>query len=137
MNTKQTSTPVYRWDCPQDWLMEKMEGMDRVTILENLRQLVSMTDADTLQDVFQTEMDDDGYFDDLTKKLILIAPAEHMGYSGIRIEDYKHHAVFEIYGDDFIKLVDSSGMYDETDGETLLTYLIENGKIRKDAELEV
>ena len=34
--------------------MEKVEGMDRKTILENLRELVSLTDADKLQDVFQS-----------------------------------------------------------------------------------
>ena len=45
--------------------MEKMEGMDRKTILENLRAVCSVTDTDTLQDLFQTEMDEDGYFQDI------------------------------------------------------------------------
>lgn len=56
----------YRWDYPQEWLLEKAEQHARnnnsAELLSIIQTLVSSLDADTIQDNFQSEMDADGYF---------------------------------------------------------------------------
>jgi len=56
----------YRWDTPQEWLLEKAErhakNNDSAELLSIIQTLVIGLDADSIQDDFQSEMDADGYF---------------------------------------------------------------------------
>lgn len=55
-------TKRYKWNNPQEWLLEQAELWPAEMLLSVVRDLVSRTDADTIQDLFQSEMDKDGYF---------------------------------------------------------------------------
>ena len=53
----------YRWEHPYEWLVDKVNSGEwdknlRVEILE----LASHLDGDTLQDIYQSDMDADNYF---------------------------------------------------------------------------
>lgn len=53
----------YRWDNPIDWLEWSVNGMENPHELRSvINTLVSAMDCDTVQDLFQSDMDDDGYF---------------------------------------------------------------------------
>jgi nitrate/TMAO reductase-like tetraheme cytochrome c subunit len=56
----------YRWDSPHEWLRDKLNKLandDEINeILSIAQQLSAHLDADVLQDLFQREMDDEGYF---------------------------------------------------------------------------
>ena len=52
----------YKWDSPFEWLAEKAEDWDREQLLDTLTTVAGALDSDTLQDIFQDEMDQDGYF---------------------------------------------------------------------------
>lgn len=55
--------PKFKWATPHDWLQDAWGEGD---ISESrLLDLVLKMDADTLQDAFEKQMEDDGYFDDL------------------------------------------------------------------------
>ena len=56
------NTPRYRWDTPYDWLTDKAREWERSALYNALESLARKTDSDTLQDIFQDEMTDDGYF---------------------------------------------------------------------------
>lgn len=62
----------YQWNNPQEWLLEKAQGYSRASdtaeLLSIIHTLVTKLDADSIQDDFQSEMDADGYFDDLDAK---------------------------------------------------------------------
>lgn len=61
--------PRYQWGHPAEWLESRLttladdENMNE--ILSIARDLASKVDGDALQDLFQSDMDADGYFDDL------------------------------------------------------------------------
>ena len=61
-----TSKHTYRWAHPIEWLDEKITALsqaDRVDELCSLaRELGAKLDGDTIQDLFESEMDADGYF---------------------------------------------------------------------------
>lgn len=57
------------WDGPQDWLRDVIQGHAAETqgpgaapLVSILDSVLSLLDADQIQDTFQQEMDDDGYF---------------------------------------------------------------------------
>lgn len=52
----------YKWKYPFEWLEEKVDKWSPGQVKCALA-LAVMTDSDTLQDLFQGEMTDDGYFD--------------------------------------------------------------------------
>lgn len=53
----------YKWDSPQEWLSQKINATDDVAKLRGIvTSVVDLLDADEIQDTFQSEMDDDGYF---------------------------------------------------------------------------
>ena len=53
----------YRWAYPSDWLNDKIASSDDVVFLRGvIDSLMSNLPEDDLQDLFQTEMDADGYF---------------------------------------------------------------------------
>jgi hypothetical protein len=60
--------PKYKWDSPQEWLTGKINATDDVSVLRSIMtSVIDRLDSDQIQDVFQSEMDKDGYFEpDLT-----------------------------------------------------------------------
>jgi len=56
----------YRWDTPTEWLTEKIENSNDMTkIISICYELIEHVDTDIIQDIFQDEMDEDGYFDEI------------------------------------------------------------------------
>lgn len=56
-------TDKYRWNTPHDWVLWQMDRHGAVWAADALRVVILKVDADTLQDIFEKEMDADGYFD--------------------------------------------------------------------------
>ena len=54
----------YKWDYPKEWLEEKIQKGE-FSSDEVLNDILSFVDNDTIQDIYQDEMDEDGYFIDL------------------------------------------------------------------------
>ena len=56
---------TYRWDCPYEWLFEKVYGGSwrEEDIKLAFLTLARTLDSDTLQALFKVKMDMDGYFD--------------------------------------------------------------------------
>lgn len=61
----------YKWAYPSDWLQEKMEDAFRsdnaVELKSLLNTCMAKMDEDDIQDLFQVEMDEDGYFKPLRR----------------------------------------------------------------------
>lgn len=56
---------AYKWNTPHDWLFDKIRRTDDVDKLRCYAYaLLRRLDADEIQDLFQIEMDQDGYFDE-------------------------------------------------------------------------
>jgi hypothetical protein len=69
--------PQYRWNNPQEWLLEKASqyaddvhkggstAIHAASCLYSLiDSLVNRSDADSIQNLFEAEMDEDGYFNE-------------------------------------------------------------------------
>lgn len=57
---------AYRWQHPHEWLAEWVEEVYKETELRwIIGQLASKVDPDSIQDLFQEEMDEQGYFEEL------------------------------------------------------------------------
>lgn len=60
---------AYSWEHPSDWLGDKIDAYANAKNLNELRalanHLMSKLDEDDIQDLFQPEMDADGYFDEV------------------------------------------------------------------------
>ena len=59
------SEPQYKWSHPAEWLIERIQNDTASRVREYAVALLGMVDADQIQDVFQSEMDSDGYFTQL------------------------------------------------------------------------
>lgn len=55
----------YKWASPVCWLDEQVRKADEATLRQMLLALMPSLDGDTIQDVFQFEMQVDGYFEEL------------------------------------------------------------------------
>ena len=56
----------YRWDYPSEWLAEKIDHATPAEVRSIAHSLVLLVgDEDKLQDLFQSEMDADDYFNPL------------------------------------------------------------------------
>ena len=57
---------TYKWSSPQSWLDDRVQALaekrDVNGLVEVINALIFHVDADQIQDVFQSEMDSDGYF---------------------------------------------------------------------------
>ncbi len=61
-----SNSPQYRWQYPAEWLPHVVNHRwDAEKIACEFLRLVQTTDSDTLQDMYESEMDDDGYFNTL------------------------------------------------------------------------
>lgn len=54
----------YRWATPYEWLLEKSRSWPLEQCRTEMLNLARLHDQDTLQDEYQSEMDEDGYFDE-------------------------------------------------------------------------
>jgi len=57
----------YKWISAYGWVEEKSKDWSRGRLLTEFLNLASIMDSDTLQDTFQTEMNEDGYFEEVDK----------------------------------------------------------------------
>lgn len=56
----------YKWEHPYGWLVHYVTGIRDVASLKSIIFLMmSKVDGDAIQDLFQDEMDADGYFDEV------------------------------------------------------------------------
>jgi hypothetical protein len=57
---------TYRWGHPSEWLNWKLTELAQADKLDEIlgiaRELATAIDGDTIQDLFQSDMYDDGYF---------------------------------------------------------------------------
>ncbi len=57
---------TYKWSSPQSWLDDRIQALaekrDVNGLVEVINALIFHVDADQIQDIFQSEMDSDGYF---------------------------------------------------------------------------
>lgn len=51
-----------KWNNPQEWLLDAMKDWSKRELEIALQQLVDYIDPDDIQEVFQNDMDIDGYF---------------------------------------------------------------------------
>ena len=59
------SEKEYHWDSPFEWLADKAKSWDAAQLHETLITVAGACDSDTLQDIFQAEMNEDGYFEEI------------------------------------------------------------------------
>lgn len=52
----------YLWLNPLEWLKDKCQMWDEGQLRHELLEIASMVDMDTLQDIYQSDMDASGYF---------------------------------------------------------------------------
>ena len=55
---------THKWRHPLEWLYWKIASSGEDWLKEALKALATVTDGDTIQDVFESEMDEDGYFEE-------------------------------------------------------------------------
>lgn len=55
---------MYKWNNPHEWLEDYIPRMIVPRLRQTIRDLASLLDNDQLQDLFEKEMDMDGYFDE-------------------------------------------------------------------------
>lgn len=55
----------YRWPTPHQWLLDKAETMTVEELHGILRDVAWRLDGDSILDLFQDEMERDGYFTEL------------------------------------------------------------------------
>lgn len=54
----------YRWSNVHEWLSEKAGSWDAQQLYHEFMALAGHVDFDTLQDIYQPDMEDDGYFEE-------------------------------------------------------------------------
>lgn len=59
--------PRYKWENPQEWFREYLMEREPNELYSLCQELAGRLDSDEMQDLFQSDMDADGYFDDLDK----------------------------------------------------------------------
>lgn len=62
---KATETKKYRWDYPLEWLEERLNETNDPEVLRDFALTLARSpemDSDALQDLFQDDMTEDGYF---------------------------------------------------------------------------
>src|SRR5262245_45044590 len=60
------SDKKYQWDYPLEWLEEKINGTNDPEVLRDYALTLARSermDSDSIQDLFQSDMDADGYFE--------------------------------------------------------------------------
>ena len=55
----------HKWDSAHEWLVRKAPTWDHDTLLRTFYQVVKLLDCAQIEDLFQDEMELDGYFDEV------------------------------------------------------------------------
>ena len=58
----------YKYDNPFEWFSQYIDQLDQQELKDLLLEIASSLDFDTLIDMFQSEMVNDGYFDPIDQK---------------------------------------------------------------------
>src|SRR5947207_15120298 len=66
--TKRKDSSMAHWNSPHEWLLEKAQQWDADELYEALRSVAHRLNGGSIQGLFQSEMDADGYFDKKTKR---------------------------------------------------------------------
>ncbi len=54
----------YKYESAHDWLNQKIQRINDIKVLKDmLVSIITELDGDIIQDIFQKEMDRDGYFE--------------------------------------------------------------------------
>lgn len=70
------SEKKYKWPGPQEWLLDKIDEWPPQEVATALRLLILKSTADDIQDIFQSDMQADGYFTPICQH-------EHLDFDGI------------------------------------------------------
>lgn len=79
----QTTALTYKWSSPGEWLADLMEvrinARDFDGVVDIARTLLNATviDSDTIQELFQSDMDADGYFKPIVSDALIQNCADH------------------------------------------------------------
>jgi hypothetical protein len=57
--------PSYKHESAQAWLQQYIAGLGYQELLQEAKNLATHLDNDTIQDIYQSDMDADGFFTDL------------------------------------------------------------------------
>jgi len=57
-----TERPQYKWDHPLEWLIQYLGALGQAELLQEAFTLAQKLDGDEIQDLYQSEMDAQGYF---------------------------------------------------------------------------
>jgi len=72
----------YKWSHPGEWLLDKINNTEDVAELRSIaRSCVDALDSDKIQDIFQSEMNNDGYFEPESEWRVLVGNIGQV-YSG-------------------------------------------------------
>ena len=55
----------YKWDSAHEWLVHKAPQWDHDELLRTFYQVVKLLDGAQIEDLFQDEMELDGYFNEV------------------------------------------------------------------------
>ncbi len=53
---------IYKWDNPLEWLSSASKEWDTAQLRNAILLVAEQCDSDAIQDIFQQEMNEDGYF---------------------------------------------------------------------------
>lgn len=54
---------TYRWNSPHEWLLDTILDADKAELRGIIQNLITKLDADEIQDLFESQMEGDLYFD--------------------------------------------------------------------------
>ena len=60
---KDMAEAKYKWDTPLEWLIQKAGSWNATQLFNEFCAMAQTLDLDTIQDLYQSDMDADGYFD--------------------------------------------------------------------------
>jgi hypothetical protein len=70
---------VHKWNSPHEWLIEKARHWNADALYDALSDVVCRLDGKSIHDLFQSEMNADGYFEQRPKSSAETFDAESWG----------------------------------------------------------
>jgi len=77
--TKSKESSMAHWNNPHEWLLEKAQQWDADELYEALRGIAYRLNGDSIQGLFKSQMDADGYLDKKTKRNVEAFDSESWG----------------------------------------------------------
>lgn len=62
-----TKTLTYKWTSAQEWLQQYLNGLTYTELQQEARNLASKLDNDTIQEIYESDMDMQGFFTPLER----------------------------------------------------------------------